>query len=133
MNIQQLEYLIAIDEYRHFAKAADYCEVTQPTLSTMVQRLEDELNVKIFNRSKHPIEPTDIGRQIIEQARVSLKQFEQIKKIVKMLKTQKIKIKRTPTRKVVMEKAAPRISGGRIYFLKIKMVSLLTQINYMKI
>ena len=58
MNIQQLEYLIAIDEYRHFAKAADYCEVTQPTLSTMVQRLEDELNVKIFNRSKHPIEPT---------------------------------------------------------------------------
>ena len=43
MNIQQLEYLIAIDEYRHFAKAADYCEVTQPTLSTMVQRLEDEL------------------------------------------------------------------------------------------
>ena len=51
MNIQQLEYLIAIDEYRHFAKAADYCEVTQPTLSTMVQRLEDELNVKIFGRN----------------------------------------------------------------------------------
>ena len=83
MNIQQLEYLIAIDEYRHFAKAADYCEVTQPTLSTMVQRLEDELNVKIINRSKHPIEPTDIGRHIIEKARVSLKQLEKIKKIVR--------------------------------------------------
>ncbi len=82
MNIQQLEYLIAVDDLRHFAKAAEHCRVTQPTLSTMIQKLEEELNVKIFNRSKHPIEATEIGKQIITQARLSLQQLNKIKKIV---------------------------------------------------
>ncbi|MDR0830922.1 MAG: hydrogen peroxide-inducible genes activator [Prevotellaceae bacterium] len=82
MNIQQLEYLVAVDEVRHFARAAELCFVTQPTLSTMIQRLEDELNVKIFDRSKHPIEPTEIGKHIIAQSRLSLKSFSQIKNIV---------------------------------------------------
>ncbi len=81
MNIQQLEYLLAVDELGHFAKAAEKCNVTQPTLSTMIQKMEDELSVKIFNRSKHPIEPTEIGERIIEQARASLHQFNRIKKI----------------------------------------------------
>ncbi|MDR0798347.1 MAG: hydrogen peroxide-inducible genes activator [Dysgonamonadaceae bacterium] len=82
MNIQQLEYIIAVDNFRHFAKAAEMCCVTQPTLSMMIQKLEDELNVKIFDRSKHPVEPTAIGRQIIDQARVSLKYLHQIKEVV---------------------------------------------------
>jgi LysR family hydrogen peroxide-inducible transcriptional activator len=82
MNIQQLDYIIAVDNYRHFAKAAEACFITQPTLSMMIQKLEDELEVKIFDRSKHPIEPTDIGEQIIAQARVSLKYFRQIKEVV---------------------------------------------------
>jgi LysR family hydrogen peroxide-inducible transcriptional activator len=82
MNIQQLEYLIAVDNFRHFAKAAEACCVTQPTLSMMIQKLEEELDVKIFDRSKHPVEPTEIGKQIIEQARISLKYFRQIKEIV---------------------------------------------------
>lgn len=81
MNIQQLEYLVAVDNHRHFGKAAEICGVTQPTLSMMIQKLEEELDVKIFNR-KQPIEPTEIGRQIIDQARVSLKYFRQIKEIV---------------------------------------------------
>ncbi|MDR1762713.1 MAG: hydrogen peroxide-inducible genes activator [Dysgonamonadaceae bacterium] len=82
MNIQQLEYIIAVDNCRHFAKAAEFCFVTQPTLSMMIQKLEDELDVKIFDRSRHPVEPTPIGLQIIEQARISLKHFKQIKEIV---------------------------------------------------
>ncbi|MDR2234073.1 MAG: hydrogen peroxide-inducible genes activator [Tannerella sp.] len=81
INIQQLEYVVAVDSYRHFAKAAESCFVTQPTLSMMIQKLEDELNIKIFDRSTHPVEPTPIGRQIIEQARVSLRHFRQIKEI----------------------------------------------------
>jgi LysR family hydrogen peroxide-inducible transcriptional activator len=82
MNIQQLEYIIAIDNFRHFAKAAEMCNITQPTLSMMTQKMEDELGVKIFDRSKHPVEPTVIGKEIIDQARISMKHFKQIKEIV---------------------------------------------------
>jgi LysR family hydrogen peroxide-inducible transcriptional activator len=82
MNIQQLEYIIAVDNFRHFAKAAEACYVTQPTLSMMIQKLEEELDVKIFDRSKHPVEPTAIGKQIVNQSRTSLKHFKQIKDLV---------------------------------------------------
>jgi LysR family hydrogen peroxide-inducible transcriptional activator len=82
MNIQQLEYIIAVDKHRHFAKAAEECLITQPTLSMMIQKLEEELDVKIFDRTKHPVEPTSVGTQIIEQARVSLNHFKQIRYIV---------------------------------------------------
>ena len=53
MNLQQLEYILAVDELRHFAKAAEYCNVTQPTLSAMIQKLEDELNTKLFDRTTY--------------------------------------------------------------------------------
>ncbi|MDR1865845.1 MAG: hydrogen peroxide-inducible genes activator [Bacteroidales bacterium] len=82
MNIQQLEYIIAVDNFRHFAKAAEMCYVTQPTLSMMIQKLEEELDVKIFDRSKHPVEPTGAGKQVVEQARIALKHFKQIKEVV---------------------------------------------------
>ena len=82
MNIQQLEYILAVDQYRHFAKAAEHCRVTQPTLSMMIQKLEDELGVKIFDRALQPIRPTPAGKKIIEQARVVLHQAALIKDIV---------------------------------------------------
>ena len=82
MNIQQLEYIIAVDNHRHFAKAAEASFVTQPTLSMMIQKLEDELSVKIFDRSQLPVQPTPIGVQIINQARVIVSQVKQIKEIV---------------------------------------------------
>ncbi|MDR1984599.1 MAG: hydrogen peroxide-inducible genes activator [Prevotellaceae bacterium] len=82
MTIQQLEYIVAVDNFRHFAKAAEMCFVTQPTLSMMIQKLEDELDVKLFDRTKHPVEPTIIGEQVIAQARISLKNLRQIKEIV---------------------------------------------------
>lgn len=82
MNIQQLEYIIAVDNHRHFAKAAEASFVTQPTLSMMIQKLEDELNIKIFDRSQLPVQPTPIGTQIINQARVIVSQVKQIKEII---------------------------------------------------
>lgn len=82
MNIQQLEYIIAVDNYRHFSKAAEASFVTQPTLSMMIQKLEDELGVKIFDRTQLPIQTTAIGRRIIDQARVAVAQINQIKEII---------------------------------------------------
>ena len=82
MNIQQLEYIIAVDNHRHFAKAAESSFVTQPTLSMMIQKLEDELGVKIFDRKQLPVQPTVIGTQIINQARIIISQVKQIKEIV---------------------------------------------------
>lgn len=68
MNIHQLEYLIAVDKFKHFGKAAQACSITQPTLSAMIQKLEEELDIKIFDRTSHPIRTTDSGQQIIIQA-----------------------------------------------------------------
>lgn len=83
ITLTQLEYIVAIDEYRHFATAADRCFVTQPTLSIQVKKLEDELGVIIFDRSRHPVVPTDIGAKLIEQARIALASTERIKEIIK--------------------------------------------------
>ena len=81
MTIQQLEYILAVDQFRHFARAAEYCRVTQPTLSAMIQKLEDELGVKLFDRTVQPVCPTAIGQKVINQARVILAQAAQVKEI----------------------------------------------------
>ena len=81
MTLQQLRYIIAIDGYRHFGKAAEACGLTQSTLSLMVKKMEDELDVRIFDRDSHPVEPTDIGRKIIDQAKVVLFNVEQISEL----------------------------------------------------
>ena len=83
MNLQQLEYIQALDKHRHFGKAADACKVTQPTLSTMIQKLEDELGVKIFDRSHQPIVPTPVGRRILDQAGVILMQAAQMHQVIR--------------------------------------------------
>ena len=69
MTLVQLEYIVALDRFRHFAIAAANCFVTQPTLSMQIQKLEQELGLKIFDRSKQPVMPTEAGRAIIEQAK----------------------------------------------------------------
>jgi len=69
MNLQQLQYILAIEEHRHFARAADACCVTQPTLSAMVMKLEAELEIQIFDRSKQPLLVTTDGEKVIAQAR----------------------------------------------------------------
>lgn len=82
MTIQQLEYILAVDQFRHFARAAEHCRVTQPTLSAMIQKLEDELGVKLFDRSVQPVCPTVIGEKVIAQARIIIVQASQVKEII---------------------------------------------------
>ena len=82
MTIVQLEYIVAVDTYRSFVLAAEKCFVTQPTLSMQVQKLEDTLGVKLFDRSKQPVTPTEIGVDIIQQARILLGESEKIKEII---------------------------------------------------
>lgn len=72
MTLTQLSYVVALAEQRHFAHAAAACFVSQPTLSAQLQKLEEELGMLLFDRSKHPVEPTAQGAKIVEQARVVL-------------------------------------------------------------
>ena len=83
MNLQQLEYLVAIYQYGSLAQAAEKCYVTQPTLSMMLKKLEDELNVIIFDRHKNPLSPTEEGLKIIQQAQKILFEIETLKSIAK--------------------------------------------------
>ncbi len=82
LTLIQLEYIVAVDTYRHFVTAADKCFVTQPTLSMQIKKLEEQLGVLIFDRSKQPVIPTALGKKIINQARVTLDQSKKIKDIV---------------------------------------------------
>lgn len=86
MTLQQMEYILAVEEYGHFGKAADACGITQPTLSLMIKKLEEELDVVIFDRESHPVTPTHMGKRIIEKARVVLYNAGQL---VEMTKTEK--------------------------------------------
>jgi LysR family hydrogen peroxide-inducible transcriptional activator len=82
MTLVQLEYIVALDTYRSFGIAAEKCFVTQPTMSMQVQKLEEELGIKLFDRSKQPITPTDIGIEVIEQARIILKESYKLKELI---------------------------------------------------
>jgi LysR family hydrogen peroxide-inducible transcriptional activator len=86
MTITQLHYIIAVDTHRHFARAAESCFVTQPTLSMQIHKLEEELGVTIFDRSRKPLQPTDIGKQILEQARVVISEEKRIDEIIQQHK-----------------------------------------------
>ncbi len=82
MTITQLEYLVAVDTYKNFAEAAKHCFVTQPTLSMQIKKVEEELNILVFDRSKKPVLTTDIGQLIIRQARITIKEANRIREII---------------------------------------------------
>lgn len=83
ISIVQLEYIIAVDTYRHFQTAADNCFVTQPTLSMQIKKLEEELGIVIFDRTRQPVIPTDIGEKILQQARKVVSESKKIEEIIK--------------------------------------------------
>ncbi len=100
MTFVQLEYIVAIDTHQHFAKAAQHCFVTQPTLSMQVHKLEQELGIKIFDRSKQPVIPTTAGVEIIAQARKILAERDTMTDIIQARKgimTGELKIGVIPT------------------------------------
>ncbi|MGI4728576.1 MAG: hydrogen peroxide-inducible genes activator [Janthinobacterium lividum] len=82
MTLVQLEYIVAVDTYRSFVMAAQKCFVTQPTLSMQIQKLEEMLDVKLFDRSRQPIVPTEIGEKIIAQARNVLTENQKIRELI---------------------------------------------------
>jgi len=82
MTITQLYYVLAVAEHQNFTKAAEKCFVTQPTLSMQIQKLEDQLDILIFDRSKKPIDLTEIGKKIVAQAKNIVDEAERIKDIV---------------------------------------------------
>ena len=82
MTLQQLEYVVALDNYRHFVTAAEKCYVTQPTLTMQVKKLEDEIGVRLFDRNKKPLIPTAAGEKIIFKARQILRDVEEMKAFV---------------------------------------------------
>ncbi len=82
MTLQQIEYIVALDQHRSFSKAASVCHVSQPSLSAAIAKLEDELGVKIFDRSRQPVIPTDIGQGIILQGRRMLAEAANLLQVV---------------------------------------------------
>lgn len=86
MNLQQLEYIVALDRLKNFSKAAEACHITQATLSTMVKRLEEELDLVIFDRKTSPILTTECGSELIEEAKKILAHSQNIQQMAAVLK-----------------------------------------------
>lgn len=100
MNFQQLEYILAVNTYRHFVEAANHCNITQPTLSMMIQKLEQELGINIFDRNKKPVEPTHEGQEILLRAQQIINEVEKLKSYTNEIKGEisgEIKIGIIPT------------------------------------
>ena len=83
MTLTQLHYIVSLDIWRQFTVTAEKCFVTQPTLSMQIRKLEEELGVRIFDRSRSPIVPTEEGAALIRQASVVLKEAERLAEIVR--------------------------------------------------
>lgn len=86
MTITQLRYVLAVAEYKNFTTASEHCFVTQPTLSMQIHKLEEQLEVQIFNRSKKPIELTEVGAKIVAQAKTIVNESSRINDIVEQEK-----------------------------------------------
>jgi LysR family hydrogen peroxide-inducible transcriptional activator len=86
MTITQLQYVLAVAEHKNFTLAAEKCFVTQPTLSMQIQKIEEELNIQIFDRTKKPIQLTDIGQKIVNQAKNIVNEADRMKDIVEQQK-----------------------------------------------
>jgi LysR family hydrogen peroxide-inducible transcriptional activator len=100
MTLTQLEYIVAVDTHRHFVMASEKCFVTQPTLSMQIQKLEEELGAKLFDRTRQPVIPTDIGIRVIAQARLVLREALIIEELIndqKDIMTGEIRIGIIPT------------------------------------
>ena len=112
MTLLQLRYIVAIDQFGHFGKAAESCGLTQSTLSLMVKKLEEELDVRIFDRDSHPVAATEIGRKIIDKAKVVLYNTDQISE---MTHTEK-KALSGPLRIALISTISPVLMPGMFKF-----------------
>lgn len=86
MNIQQFQYILAVAEYKHFELAAEKCYITQSTLSTMISKFEDEIEIQIFDRKKKPVQITIEGQMVIEQIKDVTNQIDRLYELTKEIK-----------------------------------------------
>ena len=82
MTLQQLQYIVALDDHRHYVTAAEHSFVSQPNLTMQVKKLEEEIGAKIFDRNRKPLKPTDIGKEVISRARQILREVKQLQEFV---------------------------------------------------
>ncbi len=113
MTLQQLRYIVAVDDHRHFGRAAESCGLSQSTLSLMIKKLEEELDVRIFDRDAYPVAPTEIGRKIIDQARVVLYNAEQIPEMTRS----EMEVLSGPLKIALISTVAPVLVPGLFKYL----------------
>ena len=116
MTLQQLEYIIAVEQHGYFVTAAEACGVTQSTLSLMIKKLEEELDVKIFNRDTHPVTVTEMGRKVIDEAKMAIYHTKQLLELTRTAKEQAsgdLSIAMTTT-------VAPVLMPGLFHYMRVK-------------
>ena len=127
MTLQQLEYIIAIEDHGYFVEAAEACGVTQSTMSLMVKKLEEELDVRIFNRETHPVSVTEIGKKIIDGARQVVyhsKQLVELTRSEKELSSGDLNIAMTTS-------VAPVLMADMFKFMRLRYPALRLQMEEM--
>ena len=127
MTLQQLEYIIAIENYGFFVEAAEACCVTQSTMSLMVKKLEEELDVRIFNRDTHPVSVTQIGRKVIDEAKLvvfHVKQLTELTRSEKELCSGDLNV-------AMITSVAPVLMAGIFKFMKLHYPDLRLQMEEM--
>ena len=127
MTLQQLEYIIAIENYGYFVEAAEACGVTQSTMSLMVKKLEEELDVRIFNRDTHPVSVTQIGRKVIDEAKLVVfhaKQLTELTRTEKELCSGDLNV-------AMITSVAPVLMAGMFKFMKLHYPDLRLQMEEM--
>ena len=82
MTLTQLGYIVAVDKHKNFGLAAQNCHVTQPTLSMQIQKLEDEIGLILFDRSEQPVKTTKAGENLIQQAKIILREAGKFDELV---------------------------------------------------
>lgn len=138
MNFQQLEYIIALDKYKSFVKAAEKCFITQPTITMQVKKLEEELGFKIFNRQNKPLSSTTKGKKVIELANIIISRTDQIKNITEDEVYSKISIGIIPTiSSYLSDKIIKHFTSNyksiKFYFKEIETSSIIEQLKKNKL
>ena len=127
MTLQQLEYIIAVEQHGYFVNAADACGVTQSTLSLMIKKLEEELDVKIFNRDTHPVTVTEMGRKVIDEAKMAVYHTKQLLELTRTAKEQAsgdLSIAMTTT-------VAPVLMPGLFHYMRTKHSAIYLRVEEM--
>ena len=127
MTLQQLEYIIAIENYGYFVEAAEACGVTQSTMSLMVKKLEEELDVRIFNRDTHPVSVTEIGRKVIDEAKLVVYHAKQL---VELTRSEK-ELCSGDLNVAMITSVAPVLMPGMFKFMKLHYPDLRLQMEEM--